>query len=53
MWGGNGLDVPAEPDIRVHLSMIVCIKNILGEELQLNPYEELFSIKKTAQEKAV
>ena len=40
---GSGLDVPDDPDIRVHLPMTGCIKNILGKELQLNTYKELFS----------
>jgi hypothetical protein len=34
-----------EPDIRVNLSMLTCIKTILGKDLQLNPYEEYFTVK--------
>ena len=40
-----GLGLWIEPDIRVNLSMLTCIKDILGRELQLNPYEECFTIK--------
>ncbi len=36
-----------EPDIRVHLSMLVSIKHILGKKIQLNPYEEVFKIEPT------
>lgn len=48
----HGLKISAEPDIRVHLPMIICIKDILGKELHLNPYEELFNTKSTPQEQA-
>ncbi len=48
----HSLKISAEPDIRVHLPMIICIKDMLGKELQLNPYEELFNIKSTPQEQA-
>ena len=40
----HGFGLPTEPDIRVKLSMLVSIKHILGKEIQLNPYEELFKI---------
>ncbi len=43
----NGLLLPTEPDIRVHLSMLINIKHILGKELRLNPYEDLFVSKST------
>lgn len=43
----HGLKISAEPDIRLHLPMIICIKEILGKELQLNPYEEIFTRKST------
>ena len=48
----QGLDIPEEPDIRLHLPMITCIKSILGKELELNPYEELFKVQYSPQEKA-
>lgn len=34
-----GLNLPKEPDIRVHLSMTLSIKKIFGKEQHLNPYE--------------
>lgn len=39
-----GLRLPTAPDIRVRLQMLICIKHILGKEIQLNPYEALFNI---------
>jgi len=48
----QGLDISAEPDIRLHLPMITCIKSILGKELELNPYEELFNVQSSPREKA-
>lgn len=47
-----GLGLPIEPDIRVHLPMLINIKHILGKELQLNPYEHLFESKSTPAEQA-
>ncbi len=47
---GHGFDIPAEPDIHVHLPMLTAIKDILGKELQLDPYEKLFQPKSTASE---
>jgi hypothetical protein len=46
----NGLGIPTEPDIRVHLPMLINVKHILGKELQLNPYEDLFESKSTPAE---
>jgi hypothetical protein len=40
----------SEPDIRVNLSMLTCIKTILGKDLQLNPYEVYFTVKPTPSE---
>ncbi len=40
----HGFGLPTEPDIRVKISMLVSIKHILGKDIQLNPYEELFKI---------
>ena len=39
-----GLNLPNEPDIRVHFTAIVSIKNILQREPELNPYEKLFEV---------
>jgi hypothetical protein len=36
--------MPTEPDIRVNLSMVTCIKDILGKKVILNPYEEMFTV---------
>lgn len=41
----NGFGLEEEPDIRVQLSMLVSIDNILGKKIQLNPYEESFKVK--------
>ncbi|HWB92761.1 MAG TPA: hypothetical protein VG605_12945 [Puia sp.] len=43
----HGLNISTDPDIRLHLPMIICIQNILGKELHLNPYEELFNTRPT------
>jgi len=47
----HDLGLPTEPDIRVHLTMLLAIKDILGKEMRLNPYEELFERKSTPKEK--
>lgn len=47
-----GLGLPIEPDIRVHLPMLINIKHILGKELRLNPYEDLFENKSSPAEQA-
>lgn len=39
-----GLYLPDEPDIRVHLTVVIAIKNILQREVELNPYEKLFEV---------
>ncbi len=41
----NGIDIPDEPDIRVNFSMLRSIKEILGKDVLLNPYEKLFEVK--------
>jgi hypothetical protein len=46
----HGLELPTGPDIRVHLSMLISIKNVLGKQLRLNPYEDLFEIKSSPEE---
>jgi hypothetical protein len=46
----HGFGFWIEPDIRVNLSMLTCIKDILGRELQLNPYEEYFTVKSNPSE---
>lgn len=37
------IEVPKDPDIRLHLSMGTAINDIMGYESELVPYEELFS----------
>jgi len=37
-----GIEAPLEPDIRLHLSMKMAINDILGYEVDLVPYEEIF-----------
>jgi hypothetical protein len=46
----HGFKIPIEPDIRVHLPMLIAIKNILGKDLKLNPYEKLFEHRSTPAE---
>ena len=45
------LDLPNEPDIRVHFPMLLTIRDILGKEQYLNPYEKLFEVKSSIVEK--
>lgn len=40
----HGFGLPAEPDIRVHLPMLQSTRFILGKEINLNPYAEIFEI---------
>ena len=40
-----GFGLRAEPDVRVRLQMLISIKHILGKEVRLNPYEDVFNIK--------
>ncbi len=40
----HGFTLSTEPDIRVQLSMLFSAKHILGKDIQLNPYEDLFKI---------
>lgn len=39
-----GFGLRAEPDVRVRLQMLISIKHILGKEVRLNPYEDVFKI---------
>lgn len=38
-----GFGLPAEPQIRVHPTMLVTAERILNTKLELNPYEKLFN----------
>ena len=46
----QGMDLPEEPDVRVHLTMLIATKNILGKEVILDPYEKLYQQKSTTSE---
>jgi hypothetical protein len=46
----HGFKLSTEPDIRVHLPMLIAIKNIFGKDLKLNPYEKLFEHRSTPAE---
>ena len=39
-----GFGLRAEPDVRVRLQMLISIKHILGKEVRLNSYEDVFKI---------
>jgi hypothetical protein len=39
----NGLNLTADSDIRVSLTMLSTVDNVLNREIELNPYESLFS----------
>ena len=43
-------NLPVDPDIRVHLQMLVVIKRLLKKQLVLNPYSELFNINPSREE---
>lgn len=43
----HGFKISGDADIRVHLPMLIAIKNILGKNLKLNPYEKLFEHRST------
>src|SRR5690606_12582516 len=40
----HGLNLPSDPDIRVHFTMIRFIETLLKREIVLNPYSELFVV---------
>ncbi len=46
----QGMDLPADPDIHVHLPMLTAVKEIFRKELQLDPYEKLFQRKSESSE---
>jgi hypothetical protein len=47
-----GLNVPGEPDIRLHVSMSHVIEKVLKRKLQLNPYSHLFEIQESPESDA-
>ena len=48
----HGFDLPLEPQIRIHPSMLVTAERILKKKLDFNPYEKLFTPETTPQAKA-
>jgi hypothetical protein len=44
-----GYDLPIDPDVRVHLTLLDAIKKILNKQLDFNPYNKTF-LKKDAEE---
>lgn len=46
-----GLDLPAEPQIRVHPSMLVTAEGIFNTKIELNPYGKLFTTKSSPEVK--
>jgi hypothetical protein len=44
------LKLPEEPDIRVHLHVLIALKDILGKDLKLDPYEKYFEHRSTVTE---
>lgn len=49
---GYGLNVPAEPDVRLHVSMSHVIEKVLKKKLDLNPYSYLFESQKSPESEA-
>ena len=45
-------NVPVDPDIRVHLPMLMVVKDLMKKKLVLNQYSELFEIKPSPKESA-
>jgi hypothetical protein len=41
----NGIELPAEADVAVSLTMLNTTEKILNRKIQLNPYESYFSVK--------
>lgn len=40
-----GIEISKEPEIRVHLPMLEVIRTVLGRKIELNSYDNLFSVK--------
>jgi hypothetical protein len=47
LLNSHGLNVPIEPDVRLHVSMSHVIEKILKRKLYLNPYSYLFEIQES------
>lgn len=48
----HGIGISPEPGIRVHPTMLVTAEKILRKEIQLNPYDELFTGESSPEAKA-
>jgi hypothetical protein len=46
---GHAFNLPVNPDIRLHLSMLTVIKKLLKKNLELNPYSRLFETKTSSE----
>ncbi len=43
----NGLDIPADPDIRIHLPMLTTMEKLYKRRPEFHPYTQLFQAKKS------
>lgn len=48
----QGMEIPAEPDIRLHIPMGMVIKKTLKKSTVLNPYSQLFETRKSPEGQA-
>jgi hypothetical protein len=46
------INVPTDPDIRLHVSMSHVIEKLLNRKLDLNPYSHLFEIQQSPESEA-
>lgn len=44
---GYGFNLTDDPDIRIHVSLLNVIRNLLKKDIIINPYSKLFEVKKT------
>ncbi len=49
----HGFNLPADPDIRLHLPMLSVINKLLKKDLQINPYSRLFETKPSPENEAM
>lgn len=52
LLNARGLDIPEEPDVRLHLTMSHVIKKVLKRMPELNPYAHLFEQQKSPETEA-
>ncbi len=48
----HGFNLPADPDIRLHLPMLTVTNKLLKKDLQINPYSQLFETKPSPEKEA-